>query len=90
MTANRCSKKVKWGAWGRERTCGNPEWKDGFCWTHHPDSVAIRESRSEIRRNRGALNRMLAQVYLVCKDSPEAIERLEKVLKECKKHAKLL
>ena len=32
------------------RSCGYPEFKDGFCKKHHPDEIAARTSEQERRK----------------------------------------
>ena len=48
MTTEYCSEMI-WEGMARYR-CSRKIWKDGYCKQHHPDTVAERNRKADIRR----------------------------------------
>ena len=59
---NRCKQSRVSGVWSRQRRCHRQSVRDGYCKQHHPDSVKVREQKSELRRNER--NKLIALSYL--------------------------
>lgn len=83
MNEEKCSQTVYpnelWGSFHGHQ-CMRKIWKDGFCKTHHPDSVEKRSKESDARWKHKMENSPLTVAYKRIKELEDEISALRREL----------
>ena len=74
------SPKERWGSF-HQYQCTRKTWKDGYCKTHHPDTVKVRQEESRKRYE----EKMENSEYMKLKRANECIKELEAEVERLKK-----
>jgi hypothetical protein len=84
MDTTRCKARVyESGSWGsfHPHQCNHKLWKDGYCKTHHPETVKIRQVAKEKRWEEEDEKRRANNPLLLLQKANQQIEELERQLK---------
>ncbi len=80
LDSKRCqemvSPKEPWGGFYQHQ-CSRKSWKDGYCKTHHPDTVKDRQEKSDRRWREKMDNSPLTLAYKKIKELEAEIKRLK-------------
>lgn len=84
-----CKQSVRGqGQWGsfHPHQCKRKVWKDGYCKTHHPDTMEERQRKSRLLYE----EKRKHEPWYLLKEAQEEIKQLKEELKRCKEEVLVL